>query len=110
MYPNLQIVADKAKKILMSHYKVNNPNIDLTCFSQTFSDTACLFRKNASDFAGQAFTIAYVTIVYEVENDIVIIFQGNDPVYGLHDYNQNAFWRDVEKRKIVPLYKADKYD
>lgn len=110
MYPNLQIIIEKAKTILREKYNVTDPDIDLNCFLQTFPDTACLFRKNASDFAGQAITKAYVTIVYELKNDIVLVFQKNNPVYGLHDYNFNAFWDDVDHKKVAPLYRIDKYN
>lgn len=110
MYPDLQIIAEKAKQILIQKYNITNPDIELTCFLQTFPDTACLFRRNTSDFAGQAITKAYITIVYELKNNIALVFQKNDPVYGLHDYNMNAFLDDVEHRNVAPLYRMDKYD
>lgn len=110
-YPNLPLVEEKTKNILWNHYKIKPPYVfDIQVFKQTFSDTAGLFRKNASDFAGQAFTDYYITVIQEESNDIVMIFQGNSPVYGLDNYNTEIFNQDIRNREIVPLYKSDKYE
>ena len=112
-YPNLQTIKDKAIHILGVDYNIKPKfpsDISMQCFEQTFADTACLFRKNESDFAGQSFTTEFITVVDYNNGEIIMLFQGDRPVYGLSgDYNKDLFWEDVKNKNIATFSKSEKY-
>ena len=95
-YPDLQTIYDHLRRFCFK-------DIEFTVFTQIFPDTAGLFRRSVSDFAGQAFTNYIITVA--CADNRYYIFQEETPVYMVTDPKEK-FYKDLQKRTLLPLYKA----
>ena len=112
-YPDLQTIYDKTVHIAKAEYGLYDFELEFITFTQTFSDTAGLLRKDASDFAGQAFTDYVITVAHDITHEHYYIFQDDNVCYGVfpskEDTNNSGFKlfkEHLEKRTLIPLYKA----
>ena len=90
-YPNLELVAYKAKLMLQndpgfkerfaettkdSKFKMR-PDCEIICFPQTWATTALGFDAPGT-MCGQAFTKAYTTVIHECVTDTYLVFLEED--------------------------------
>lgn len=80
------------------------PEFELRMFSQTWGSTSLGF----GGIGGQAMTMAYTTVIYDVNTGWCGVFFGERLAYKLHNPNQD-FWKDVSEERIEKCSRRGKY-
>ena len=86
-YPNLPLVEERARLILMHTCDVPDPSklaFDCYVFPQIWPNTAGGFYAPGM-IAGQSMIKSYTTVVHESALDQYLIFFGNDYAYRVYD-------------------------
>ena len=99
--PNLALIEEKAKNIYKTFFPNDCGQFEFSVHSQMFGSTTGLF----SGIGGQMMMSYYITVAYDLDKNVVLIFQTNDYVSGfvLNEKNEKEFWKDVSKHNIKPL-------
>lgn len=121
-YPNLELLEYKVKSFLNSDSeakkKLNIKQItkktrlefDTYVFPQTWGSTALGFdvnEKGEAMFAGQAFTKAYTTVIYEYVTDIYFVFFDGRFCYCIENANEK-FLSDLKNCDLASRSEAMK--
>ena len=109
-YPNLELLEYLAREYLelLNYGNRSSFKFVVTTFPQEWGSTALGFDKSEDGFpmwSGQAITIAYTTVFYEVRTKVYVVFFDSKPCYLVSDAN-DLFLSDLQNRSLVSLSQA----
>lgn len=109
-YPNLELLEYMAREYLelLNYGNRSSFKFIATTFPQEWGSTALGFDTSGDGFpmwGGQAMTIVYTTVLYEMRTKVYVVFFDSKPCYLVSDAN-DLFLSDLQNQNLVSISEA----